>query len=428
MNKTPASASTKIAVLGLGYVGLPLALLLSGKYPVTGFDINQQRVDALNSGSDNSGETSPEALRTALQNRLTITTNENHIRDCNHYIVTVPTPVDPNNTPDLAPLLAASQTVGRVISPGDYVIYESTVYPGVTEEECIPVIEKESGLKLNRNFFAGYSPERINPADPRHPLQTIVKVTSGSNQAAAEHIDALYNSILTGGTHKAPSIRVAEASKILENAQRDVNIAFMNEAAKIFNAMGIDTTDVITAAATKWNFLPFKPGLVGGHCISVDPYYLIQKAAVYGIYPRIMSEARRLNDGMGAYVATQTVKLMNAKGVAASTSSILILGFTFKENCPDIRNTKVADIATTLAEYAPAITICDPWADPAEASAKYNLNIIPAIPPNAKYNAIILAVAHQCFRSISPESLRAKRSVVYDVKGFWEPGQVDGRL
>ena len=354
---------TKIGVIGLGYVGLPLARLFSTKFPTVGFDMNQRRVDALMAGHDATLEVSDDLLQEAIgKHGFVCTTDLEKIRDCNFYVVAVPTPVDENNRPDLAPLQGASETVGKVISKGDVVVYESTVYPGVTEEECLPVVERVSGLKFNKDFFAGYSPERINPGDKLHTVEKIQKVTSGSTPEVADYVDSVYNAVLVNGTHKAPSIRVAEASKIIENSQRDVNIAFMNELAKIFNAMGIDTHDVIDAAATKWNFIKLSPGLVGGHCISVDPYYLIQKAQVYGVLPRVMYNARRLNDGMGAYVANQTVKCMNKKGVMVKDAKILILGITFKENCPDIRNTKVVDIYHTLQEYTDNITVCDPWA------------------------------------------------------------------
>ncbi|MDR0743935.1 MAG: nucleotide sugar dehydrogenase, partial [Tannerella sp.] len=378
---------TKICVIGLGYVGLPLARLFSTKYSTTGFDINETRVDELMSGHDHTREVSDEMMREALTNGFLCTTDPAHIRDCNFYIVAVPTPVNIDNRPDLRPLINASETVGKVIAKGDYVVYESTVYPGVTEEECIPVIEKMSGLKLNKDFYAGYSPERVNPGDKEHTIEKIKKVTSGSTPEAADFIDRLYNSVLINGTYKAPSIKVAEASKIVENAQRDVNIAFMNELARIFNAMNIDTCDVIEAASTKWNFIKMSPGLVGGHCISVDPYYLIQKAQVYGVLPRIMSAARRLNDGMGDYVANQVIKLMNKKGILIKDANILILGFTFKENCPDIRNTKVIDIYTTLLEYTKNITICDPHVDIQKAKDEYNVDITKTI-PEQKYDTV----------------------------------------
>ena len=353
----------KICVIGLGYVGLPLARLFSTKYKTIGFDMNQKRVDALMQGHDATLEISDDLLQAALNNGFKCTTNLDDIKQCNFYIIAVPTPVDENNHPDLRPLWGASETVGKVISKDDIVVYESTVYPGVTEEECLPVVERVSGLKFNIDFFAGYSPERINPGDKFHTVEKIKKVTSGSTPEIADLVDTVYNSVLVNGTHKAPSIKVAEASKIIENSQRDVNIAFMNELAKIFNAMGIDTHDVIEAASSKWNFIKLSPGLVGGHCISVDPYYLIQKAQVYGVLPRIMSNARRLNDSMGDYVANQVIKLMNKKGILVKDAKILLLGITFKENCPDIRNTKIVDIFHTLKEYTNNITVYDPWAD-----------------------------------------------------------------
>ena len=419
----------KICVIGLGYVGLPLARLFSTKYETIGFDMNQARVDALNTGHDATLEVSDEILQEAINNHgFRCTTNIDDIKSCNFYIVAVPTPVDENNRPDLKPLWGASETVCKVISNGDIVVYESTVYPGVTEEECIPVIEKFSGLKFNVDFFAGYSPERINPGDKEHTVEKIKKVTSGSTPEIADIIDNVYNSVLINGTHKAPSIKVAEASKIIENSQRDVNIAFMNELAKIFNAMGIDTHDVIEAAASKWNFIKLSPGLVGGHCISVDPYYLIQKAQVYGVLPRVMSSARRLNDGMGEYIANQVIKLMNKKGVLVKDSNILILGITFKENCPDIRNTKIVDIYTTLSEYTNNITIYDPWANHEEVKREYNLDILNKLYPSEKYDAIILGVAHKEFLSLDISSLIKDNAVVYDVKGILDREMVDGRL
>ncbi len=419
-----------IAVIGLGYVGLPLARLFSTKYPTTGFDKSQHRVDSIMSGHDYTMEVSDNELAEAIRNGLRCTTRIDDIRHCNIYIVAVPTPVDSNNRPDLAPLISASRTVGQVIKKGDIAIYESTVYPGVTEEICIPEIEKVSGLRFNVDFYAGYSPERINPGDREHTVEKIRKVTSGSTPETADIVDDLYNSVLINGTHKAPSIKVAEASKIIENSQRDVNIAFMNELAKIFNAMGIDTNDVIEAASSKWNFIKMRPGLVGGHCISVDPYYLIQKAQVYGVLPRIMSAARRLNDGMGDYVANQLIKLMNLKGVMVKDSKILILGFTFKENCPDIRNTKVADIVDTLSQYTPNIDICDPWADAGRVNEEYGIQLKKTedLSP-ASYDAIILSVAHREFTSLQIRSyLRAANGVVYDVKGVLDRNIVDGRL
>lgn len=418
----------KIAVIGLGYVGLPLARLFSTKYKTIGFDMNQDRVNALMAGHDVTLEVSDELLQEALRNGFVCTTDLEELRNCNFYVVAVPTPVDANNRPDLAPLIGASTTVGKVISKGDIVVYESTVYPGVTEEECLPVVENVSGLKFNTDFYAGYSPERINPGDKEHTVEKIKKVTSGSTPEIADIVDAIYNSVLTNGTHKAPSIRVAEASKIIENSQRDVNIAFMNELAKIFNAMGIDTHDAIEAASSKWNFIKLNPGLVGGHCISVDPYYLIQKAQVYGVMPRIISEARRLNDGMGAYVANQVIRLMNKKGVLVKDAKILILGITFKENCPDVRNTKVVDIYTTLQEYTNNITVCDPWADSAKVEREYGIRIVNSVAEYARYDAVILAVSHKEFTAIDWRGYLAENGVVYDVKGSITREQVDGRL
>ena len=417
----------KICVIGLGYVGLPLARLFSTKYPTIGFDMNQARVDALNGGHDATLEVSDELLQTALKNGFRCTTVLDDIRDCNFYVVAVPTPVDENNRPDLKPLWGASETVGRVISKGDIVVYESTVYPGVTEEECLPVVERVSGLKFNQDFFAGYSPERINPGDKLHTVEKIRKVTSGSTPEIADIVDGVYNSVLVNGTHKAPSIKVAEASKIIENSQRDVNIAFMNELAKIFNAMGIDTHDVIEAASSKWNFIKLSPGLVGGHCISVDPYYLIQKAQVYGVLPRIMSNARRLNDGMGAYVADQTIKLMNKKGVLVKDAKILLLGITFKENCPDIRNTKIVDVYHTLSEYTSHITVYDPWADAGRVKHEYGIDVVNQLPAD-QYDAVILGVAHQEFLDLDVRSLTTPQGVVYDVKGVLDRSIIDGRL
>lgn len=422
----------KIAVIGLGYVGLPLARLFSTKYETIGFDVDQLRVDALNQGHDATLEVSDGHLRTALKNGFRCTTRLNDIKDCNFYIVTVPTPVDENNRPDLKPLWAASETVGKVISRGNIVVYESTVYPGVTEEECIPVVERASGLKFNVDFYAGYSPERINPGDKLHSVDKIKKVTSGSTPEIADIVDELYNSVLVNGTHKASSIRVAEASKIIENSQRDVNIAFMNELAKIFNAMGIDTNDVIEAASTKWNFIKLKPGLVGGHCISVDPYYLIQKAQVYGVLPRIMFAARRLNDGMGAYVANQTIKCMNKKGVMVKDAKILLLGITFKEDCPDIRNTKIVDIYHTLKEYTDHITIYDAWANHTAVKHAYGIDVTdsPLEELKGKFDAVIVGVAHQEFKKINVREFLCdpEKGVVYDVKGMVDRELIDGRL
>lgn len=424
--------SIKICVIGLGYVGLPLARLFSTKFETIGFDMNQHRVDSLNNGHDATLEVDDNLLKEAIdKNGFRCTTDLNDIKDCNFYVVAVPTPVDENNRPDLKPLWGASETVGKVISKGDIVVYESTVYPGVTEEECLPVVEKVSGLKFNVDFYAGYSPERINPGDKEHTVEKIKKVTSGSTPEIADLVDDVYNSVLVNGTHKAPSIKVAEASKIIENSQRDVNIAFMNELAKIFNAMGIDTNDVIEAAASKWNFIKLKPGLVGGHCISVDPYYLIQKAQVYGVLPRVMFSARRLNDGMGEYVAHQVIKLMNKKGVLVKDANILILGITFKENCPDIRNTKIVDIYTTLSEYTNNITIYDPWADASHVKHEYNIEITTSNIDDlkGKFDAVILGVAHKEFNNIDIRSLlKNDNCVVYDVKGILDRNIIDGRL
>lgn len=422
----------KIAVIGLGYVGLPLARLFSTKYKTVGFDMNPARVEALMAGHDATFEVSDELLQSALKNGFTCSTDIEKIRDCNFYVVAVPTPVDKNNHPDLKPLWGASETVGKVIGKGDIVVYESTVYPGVTEEECLPVVEKVSGLKFNEDFFAGYSPERINPGDKLHTVEKIKKVTSGSTPEIADVVDGVYNSVLVNGTHKAPSIKVAEASKIIENSQRDVNIAFMNELAKIFNAMGIDTNDVIEAASSKWNFIKLKPGLVGGHCISVDPYYLIQKAQVYGVLPRVMFSARRLNDGMGDYVANQVIKCMNKKGILVKDSKILILGITFKENCPDIRNTKVVDIYHTLQEYTHNIVVFDPWADTERVNKEYKISLS-ADSLNelkGKFDAVILAVAHNQFKECNVREFlsEADKGVVYDVKGILDRNIIDGRL
>lgn len=421
-----------ICVVGLGYVGLPLARLFSTKYETIGYDMNASRVNELMLGHDATLEVSDELLQEAIcKHGFKCTSDIEEIKHCNFYIVAVPTPVDANNRPDLKPLWGASETIGKVISKGDIVVYESTVYPGVTEEECIPIVEKVSGLKFNIDFFAGYSPERINPGDKEHTVEKIKKVTSGSTPEIADLVDDVYNSVLMNGTHKAPSIKVAEASKIIENSQRDVNIAFMNELAKIFNAMGIDTNDVIEAASSKWNFIKMKPGLVGGHCISVDPYYLIQKAQVYGVFPRIMSAARRLNDGMGDYVGNQVIKLMNKKGVLVKNSRILILGFTFKENCPDVRNTKVVDIYSTLHEYTNNITVYDPWANLEKVKGEYGVDVVNGDTNALKYqyDAVVLAVAHKEFAQMNVrEFLNIEDGVVYDVKGVLSEEVIDGRL
>ena len=421
-------SNTKIAVIGLGYVGLPLARLFSTKFPTKGYDKNSQRVKRLMEGHDDTLEVSDSLLSEAISDNGFVCTDDlEDIRDCNLYIVAVPTPVDIYNHPDLSPLIGASETVGKVISKGDVVIYESTVYPGVTEEVCVPVIEKISGLRFNEDFHAGYSPERINPGDKEHTVEKIKKVTSGSTPEVADYVDAIYNSVLLNGTHKASSIKVAEASKIIENTQRDINIALMNELAKIFNAMNIDTHEVLEAAGSKWNFIKMSPGLVGGHCISVDPYYLIQKAQVYGVMPRLMMSARQLNDGMGDYVGMQVIKLMNKKGILVKGAKILILGITFKENCPDIRNTKVVDIIHTLSEYTDDITVFDPWADKTNVKNVYNIDITNEMPDDGDYDAIILAVGHSEFTSLDLHSIIRPKSIIYDVKGILDRTMIDGR-
>lgn len=417
----------KICVIGLGYVGLPLARLFSTKFPTVGFDMSQKRVDALMAGHDSTLEVSDELLQGALKNGLVCTTDLELIRDCNFYVVAVPTPVDINNNPDLTPLYGASTTVGKVISKGDIVVYESTVYPGVTEEECIPVVEKVSGLKFNVDFYAGYSPERINPGDKLHTVEKIKKVTSGSTPEVGKTINDVYASVITAGTHLAPSIKVAEAAKVIENSQRDINIAFVNELSKIFNNIGIDTQDVLDAASTKWNFLPFKPGLVGGHCIGVDPYYLAQCAQRHGYNPEIILAGRRMNDGMGEYVADRVVKLMLKKGIQVLGSEILILGFTFKENCPDVRNTKVIDIYNALKEYKLSITVYDPWADPDIVKKEYGIEIKTTIPDKA-FDAAILAVAHKDFEGIKIRDCVKDCHIIFDVKGFLDKEIIDGRL
>lgn len=419
----------KICVIGLGYVGLPLARLFSTKYPTVGFDMNPRRVEALMAGHDSTLEVSDELLQDAIRNHgFRCTADIDEIRDCNFYVVAVPTPVDENNNPDLSPLYGASETVGKVIAPGDVVVYESTVYPGVTEDECIPVVERVSGLKLNRDFFAGYSPERINPGDKLHTVERIKKVTSGSTTETGRLVDDVYSSVITAGTHLAPSIKVAEAAKVIENSQRDINIAFVNELSKIFTLMGIDTNEVLDAASTKWNFLPFKPGLVGGHCIGVDPYYLAQCAQRHGYNPEIILAGRRMNDGMGAYVADRVIKLMLRKGIQVLGSDILILGFTFKENCPDVRNTKVVDIVKALGEYNLHLTVCDPWADAESVKRHYGIDIVNDIPYGKKFDAVIGAVAHERFKGIDIESLLKPRHVVFDVKASMPRDIVDCRL
>lgn len=419
----------KICVIGLGYVGLPLARLFSTKHPTVGFDMNAARCEALMAGHDATLEVSDELLQDAIKNHnFKCTANIDDIRDCNFYIVAVPTPVDENNNPDLTPLYGASTTVGKVINPGDIVVYESTVYPGVTEDECIPVVEKVSGLKFNEDFYAGYSPERINPGDKLHTVEKIKKVTSGSTPAIGELVNEVYSSVITAGTHLAPSIKVAEAAKVIENSQRDINIAFVNELSKIFTLMGIDTTDVLEAASTKWNFLPFKPGLVGGHCIGVDPYYLAQCAQRYGYNPEIILAGRRMNDGMGAYVADRVIKLMLKKGIQVLGSHIIIFGFTFKENCPDVRNTKVVDIVKALKEYNLNITIFDPWANPAAVKREYGLDVVNELPTNEKFDAAIAAVAHREFEEIDIARVLKPKHVIFDVKATRARCECDARL
>ena len=423
----------KIAIIGLGYVGLPLARLFATKYSVVGFDINQERIKELTAGIDSTLEVDSDTLQAVLvkesseSNGLFCTSELNQMKDCNYYVITVPTPVDKNNRPILTPLLKASETVGAVLKPGDVVVYESTVYPGATEEDCVPVLERVSGLTFNKDFYAGYSPERINPGDKEHTVEKILKVTSGSTPEIGKKVDALYKSVITAGTHLAPTIKVAEASKVIENSQRDINIAFVNELAKIFNLLDINTHDVLEAASTKWNFLPFKPGLVGGHCIGVDPYYLAQKAQENGYNPEIILAGRRLNDGMGDYVASQIVKCMIKKDVPVNGANILVLGITFKENCPDVRNTKAVDLISSLKDYGANITIHDPWANEQEVFQEYGLKSLKTM-PNQKFDAVVLAVSHDKFKSIDFQSLKNNNAVVYDVKNFIDDTFVDGRL
>ena len=420
----------KIAVIGLGYVGLPLARLFSTKYKTVGYDLSKARVDALMAGHDATLEVSDDLLQEAITKYgLLCTSNIDDIRDCNFYVVAVPTPVDRNNNPDLTPLYGASEVVGKVISKGDTVVYESTVYPGVTEDECLPVVERVSGLKFNVDFFAGYSPERINPGDKVHTVEKIKKITSGSTPEVADLVDSVYASVLQNGTHRASSIKVAEAAKVIENSQRDINIAFVNELSKIFNLMGIDTQDVLEAAGTKWNFIKMNPGRVGGHCISVDPYYLAQCAQRLGYNPEIILAGRRMNDGMGAYVADQTVKLMLKKGIQVLHSKIIIMGFTFKENCPDVRNTRVIDIYHALQEYNADITVFDPWASPERVKHEYGIDIVNEL-PKERFSAAIIAVAHRQFREMEIDfnSLLETNHVIYDVKAIMPRELVDGRL
>ncbi|WP_405246911.1 nucleotide sugar dehydrogenase [Cellulophaga sp. Asnod2-G02] len=414
--------SIKIGVIGLGYVGLPLARLFATKYAVVGFDINQNRIGELNSGHDTTLEVDSKTLKSVLKSSsndekgLFCSDNIADLKDCSYYIITVPTPVDKNNRPDLTPLYKSSETVGSVLKKGDVVIYESTVFPGATEEECIPVLEKVSGLVFNIDFFAGYSPERINPGDKEHTVEKILKVTSGSTPEIGIKVDDLYKSVITAGTHLAPTIKVAEAAKVIENSQRDINIAFVNELAKIFNLMNIDTHAVLEAAGTKWNFLPFKPGLVGGHCIGVDPYYLAQKAQEYGYHPEIILAGRRLNDSMGNYVASEVIKLMLKNDLKIKNAKILVLGITFKENCPDVRNTKAVDVITNLKEYGISTTVYDPWASPEEVLHEYKLETT-KITPTEKFSAIVLTVAHEKYEDLDLNELLEENGVIYDVKG-----------
>ena len=414
----------KIAIIGLGYVGLPLARLFATKYPVIGFDINKARVKELMTGHDSTLEVEDNVLQSALvgkenlkkENGLYCSANLEDIKECNYYIITVPTPVDKNNRPDLTPLYKSSETVGKVLKKGDVVVYESTVYPGVTEDECVPVLEKVSNLKFNEDFYVGYSPERINPGDKEHTVEKILKVTAGSTPEIGQQVNDLYAEVITAGTHLAPTIKVAEAAKVIENSQRDINIAFVNELAKIFNMMGIDTQDVLEAAGTKWNFLPFKPGLVGGHCIGVDPYYLAQKAQEIGYHPEIILAGRRMNDSMGQYVAAEVVKLMLQNDIKVKGAKILVLGITFKENCPDVRNTKVVDVIKSLKDYGVDITIYDPLANPAEVKHEYNLETTKSL-PETKFDSIVLTVAHKEFLNIDLNKFKNDGAVVYDVKG-----------
>jgi UDP-N-acetyl-D-galactosamine dehydrogenase len=416
--------NVRLAIIGMGYVGLPLAVEFGKIYPVAGFDVSQRRVQELKKGVDRTREV--ESANLAAARLLNFTTDLDDLRACNYYIVTVPTPIDAHNNPDLRPLLAASETVGRVLSRGDIVVYESTVYPGCTEDDCVPILENHSGLKFNRDFFCGYSPERINPGDKEHTVVKIKKVVSGSTAETAEKVGALYASIITAGVYRASSIKVAEAAKVIENTQRDINIAFINELSLIFNRLGIDTQEVLAAAGTKWNFLPFRPGLVGGHCIGVDPYYLTFKAETLGYHPEVILAGRRINDGMGNYVAQQVIKLMIKKGHRVENASMLILGITFKENCPDIRNSRVIDIFNELSEYGCRTDVYDPWADPEDVKQEYGIDMLPRV--SDKYDAVILAVAHRAFLEFPYKKFMKENTVVYDVKGIIDQPFVSGRL
>lgn len=428
MSVLPQFSDLNICIIGLGYVGLPLAVEFGKKFTTVGFDLSQSRIEELIAGSDSTLEVSPEELTEAKHIKYTSKTSE--IEFCNVYIVAVPTPIDDAKRPNLTPLERASETVGKVLKKGDVIVYESTVYPGATEEVCVPILEKESGLFYNDDFFCGYSPERINPGDKEHRLPSIVKVTSGSTQEAAKFVDDLYSSVITAGTFLASSIKVAEAAKVIENTQRDVNIALVNELALIFAKLGINTNEVLAAAGTKWNFLPFRPGLVGGHCIGVDPYYLTHKAQEVGYHPNMILAGRRLNDNMGHYIAASVIKLMMKKRINTSLSSVLILGLTFKENCPDLRNTKVTDIINELQDYGINVEVYDPWVDPAEAVKEYGIKLLEKLEEN-KYEAIVLAVAHNQFQEMSIETVRKlgkKDVVIYDVKSLYPRDQVDGCL
>jgi UDP-N-acetyl-D-galactosamine dehydrogenase len=424
--------NNKIAIIGLGYVGLPLARLFATKYPVIGFDINASRVAQLNNGIDDTLEVEKELLQAVLVNKATTknglycTATTAEIKNCHYYIVTVPTPVDKNNKPDLTPLIKASETVGKVLKKGAIVIYESTVYPGATEEVCVPILEQFSGLTFNKDFFVGYSPERINPGDKEHTVDKILKVTSGSTPEIGQQVNALYASIISAGTHLAPTIKVAEAAKVIENSQRDINIAFVNELSKIFNILNIDTQAVLEAAGTKWNFLPFKPGLVGGHCIGVDPYYLAQKAQEVGYHPEIILAGRRVNDSMGHFVAAEVIKLLVKNNIEIKKAKILVLGFTFKENCPDVRNTKVIDVVTNLKDFGSEVVIFDPWASPNEVLHEYNVETVKNMPQN-KFDGIVLTVAHKEFLEINFEKYLKKNGIIYDVKSVLK-GKVNGKL
>ena len=428
----PNSSNIKIAIIGLGYVGLPLARLFATKYPVVGFDINEQRVSELKKGVDSTLEVENEVLKKVLVEKpsneigLYCSTAIQDIESCNYYIVTVPTPVDKNNKPDLTPLVKSSETVGKVLKKGDVVIYESTVYPGATEEVCIPILEKSSGLIFNNHFFAGYSPERINPGDKEHTVEKILKVTSGSTPEVGKKVNDLYASVIIAGTHLAPTIKVAEAAKVIENSQRDINIAFVNELAKIFNLLDIDTSAVLEAAGTKWNFLPFKPGLVGGHCIGVDPYYLAQKAQEVGYHPEIILAGRRMNDSMGSYVATEIIKLFIDNEAKIKNAKILVLGITFKENCPDVRNTRVVDVIQSLKDFGTDVTVFDPWANPEEVMHEYGIETFKTI-PSTKFDGVVLAVSHNELLEIDFSNYLNKNGIIYDVKGVLNC-KVDGKL